>query len=380
MSQESRPRPEMDLAGDAFLAEVRRRVTAEIPISMVRGDPRLWRKAALIALAFAGSYAAMLAAPSTWAFSLASAAFALASAAMALNIFHDANHGAFSVNGTVNLWVARLCCTCLGVGRYYWRFKHQVLHHRGPNLWTWDDDVESRGFLRVSPQQPWRPRFRGQHFFVLPLYALNSVEWIFAKDFVQYVRGRINPYRATPSMPAADHMEFWICKALYFGLIVLPPFLVQPFPRALIGLAVFHIVLSLPITIVFQLAHLNDRVDFPAFDAKAEAPRPDDVFAQMRATSNFATGDPAIGWLLGGLNFQIEHHLLPAFSHTTYPQISRIVRDAAQRHGLPYIEHRTLGSALLSHLRLLKSLSRQQTAPPRSVVPGRLQSDCQAEP
>jgi linoleoyl-CoA desaturase len=362
-----------DPRGEAFLRDVRNRVAEALAEDRGRGVWRLRAKAAIIGLLFLASYAATLAAPSTALYLAATTAFALASAALAFGVFHDANHGAFSRRASVNLWISRLCCAALGVGRHFWRFKHQVLHHHGPNLLGWDDDVESRGFLRVSPHQPWARRYRGQHLYVLPLYTLNSLEWIYFKDFAQYASGRINGHKAIPAMSRGEQGEFWTCKALYLSAIVLPQFLAQPPLRAALGFAVFHLVLSLPTTVVFQVAHLNDAVEFPAADETTRARGAPDAAHQMRTTSNFAMDDPVVGWFTGGLNFQIEHHLFPTLSHTLYRRISPIVQAAAQRHGLPYVAQPSLLAALRSHLRLLRTLSRPERAsagaPTRRLAP-----------
>jgi len=66
-----------------------------------------------------------------------------------------------------------------------------------------------------------------------------------------------------------------------------------------------------------------------------------------QTTANFATNNPVVSWLVGGLNFQIEHHLFPKISHVHYPAISKIIRQACQEYGLVYIEYSGCGMPLL---------------------------------
>ena len=339
-------------AGDSFIRLVRQRVHAEIPGEM-RGDPRLRCKAVVLAAWFLGSYAGVLLGPNAALFLLATLSWSLASCAVAFGVFHDANHGGFSHSRKVNLAISRTCCLVLGVGRHFWCFKHHVLHHHGPNVACWDDDVEARGWLRLSPHQPWRRRFRGQHVYFLPLYALNSVEWIFIKDFVQYATGRINEHRMIPPMSVGERLEFFAGKLGYVVLFVIPAFVAQPPWLAFGGFVLFHAIQSLLLTIVFQVAHLNDKVEFAEAGATLDCAH---SAHQLHATSNFAADSRWTTWFTGGLNLQIEHHLFPAASHTHLPAISRIVREAAAESGLPYFAHRSLSQALASHARHLKAL------------------------
>jgi linoleoyl-CoA desaturase len=319
------------------------------------GRSGLWRKAILIACWFVASYAALLVSPGIAAYLAASVSLAFAAAALAFNVFHDANHGSFCGDRRLNHLIAGLCCASLGVGRHFWLRKHNVLHHSYPNVFEWDDDIETRGHLRLSPEQEWRPKFRGQHLYFLPLYALNSIEWIFIKDFAQYFRSRINPYQESPPLTALEQVEFWLSKAAYGVAFVVAPLSLQSVVVVAAGFVVFHAVMGLLLAVFTQLAHINDAVAFPAL---GRAPRPDDWAAhQLRTTANFATQNHMVNWYAGGLNFQIEHHLFPHLPHTRYPAVSAVVREVAQQFGLPYIQYPTLGQAIASHVRLLRRLS-----------------------
>jgi linoleoyl-CoA desaturase len=343
---------------DEFLKVTRRRVAAALDGRPLQGDTRLHRKGLVIGAWFAASYGLLLTIQEPRLLQLTlCVSYALAACALAFNVFHDANHGAWAANSGMNLAVSRLVCIALGPGRFFWRYKHQTLHHHAPNVFKWDDDVESRGFLRLSPEQPWHRRYRHQHWFFVPLYACNTVEWVFFKDFVQYFTGRINSHATIPRMARSDHLEFWLSKGAHIGAFVLLPFALHPAGDVLLGLAVIHGVMSLTLTIVFQLAHLNDCVDFP--QPCSEPPRIEDGWGahQLRTSMNFGTQNRLLNWFTGGLNFQIEHHLFPRISHTYYPEISGIVRAAAHEYGLPYNCSESLCAAIASHFRLVRRLA-----------------------
>ena len=356
---------------ETFARAVLRRGAAQLREAPV-GRGGLWRKAILIACWFVASYGALLASPGMAAYLAASVSMGFAAAAIAFNVFHDANHGSFCRGRRLNLLIGVLSCASLGIGRHFWLRKHNVLHHSYPNVFEWDDDIETRGHLRFSPEQPWRRRYRSQYLYFLPLYALNSVEWIFIKDFVQYFRSRINPYQESPALTAHERAEFWLIKAAYGVAFMAIPLYFQPFAVVAAGFVVFHVVMGLLLAVFTQLAHINDRVAFPAL---GRAPHADDWAAhQLRTTANFATRNPLVNWFAGGLNFQIEHHLFPHLPHTRYPAISAMVREVAQKFGVPYLEYPTFGEAIAAHIRLLHRLSRPDEAPgirPASLRLGR---------
>ncbi len=318
-------------------------------------DGAQWRKAALILSWFLGSYAVLLTSSGLPMRVIAAVSMGAAAAGIGFNIFHDATHGAFFVRPGRNLWLARAAAALLGADRHFWQAKHHVLHHSFANIWQWDDDLETRGWLRMTRHQPWRPRHRHQHVYAVALYGLNSLEWFFIKDFVQYRRCAVNPYQPVAPLSPAQRLEFWLTKAVYLGVMVVPPFLVMPPAHAAIAFIAFHATLGVILTFVFQLAHLTDVV-------RSGAMLPGDDWAQhqMRTTANFATRNRLACWYMGGLNYQIEHHLFPQVSHCHYSALAGIVREAALRHGMPYHHLGGFRDALRSHFGYLRTLA---TAP-----------------
>ncbi|MGI8611482.1 MAG: acyl-CoA desaturase [Sphingomicrobium sp.] len=314
------------------------------------GDPRLLRKAAVVLLWFTLSYGALMFAPTLLAALLAALSLAISAAAISFNVFHDANHRTLFRRPAANLWAARLCSVLLGPSRHYWVHKHQGLHHRQPNVIEWDDDLETRGFLRLSPETPWAPRFRNQEVKALLYYGLNSLEWVFWKDFLCLARGRLNEWHAV-SLDREARTELLVCKSLYLLLIVLPPFLLLPLMWAAACFILFHLVLSWVLAAVFQLAHFTEEMQFGGIRAGD-----DWATHQVRTTADFATSSRLTTWFTGGLNHQIEHHLFPNVAHSHYSGLRPIVRTVAERHGLKCHDLGGAFSAIRQHFSHLKTL------------------------
>ena len=320
------------------------------------GDPRLQQKAAVILAWFGLSYAALLFAPSWYLALLATISLALAASALGFGLFHDANHGTLFELPSSNLAAARLCSILLGPSRQLWVHKHQGFHHRQPNVFGWDDDLETRGLLRLSPASAWKPRFRRQEVKAPLYYGLNSLEWIFWKDFRCLATGRLNRWHEI-RFKKSERAELLACKALYVALIVLPPFLFLPLGWAIMAFLVFHFVFSCVLAVIFQAAHLT-----PGMEFRGVLPGDDWATHQLRTTADFGTSSRLTTWFTGGLNHQIEHHLFPNVAHSHYAGLRPIVRAAAERQGLQCHELGGLFSAVRQHFALLKTLGVESPA------------------
>ena len=122
------------------------------------------------------------------------------------------------------------------------------------------------------------------------------------------------------------------------------------------GFVTAHLTAGLILTIIFQLAHV---VEGPShFASTGDEMMPDAwMVHQLKTTANFARGNRLLSWYVGGLNYQIEHHLFPRICSIHYPELSPIVRRVAEKHGLPYHYHPTFFAALRSHWVMLRRLS-----------------------
>jgi linoleoyl-CoA desaturase len=123
----------------------------------------------------------------------------------------------------------------------------------------------------------------------------------------------------------------------------------------LVGFLVFGVSTGVFLSVVFQLAHSLEETEFPL---PTESNKLEDEWAvhQLRTTANFATDNKILSWLVGGLNFQVEHHLFPNISHVHYPAISKIIKDTCREYNIPYLEHPKMRLAFASHVSHLKQL------------------------
>jgi linoleoyl-CoA desaturase len=83
------------------------------------------------------------------------------------------------------------------------------------------------------------------------------------------------------------------------------------------------------------------------------------VYHIFATTADYATANPLVAFLAGGLNHHIVHHLCPFVCHTHYAQLTRIVEETAAEYGVPYRQNRTMSQAIVQHLILLKQLGNE---------------------
>ena len=275
-----------------------------------------------------------------------------------LCIMHDANHGSYSKVG----WINRLMSystDLVGASSFTWKIQHNIMHHSYTNIHDMDEDITGKAFLRLSPGEELKKYHRFQHIYAMLLYCLASISWVIKKDFKQLAdynkNGITKKYGFSPKR---ETIFMIIAKLLYFlYMLVLPIVLGTPIWIVLLGFLLMHMVAGLIITTIFQLAHVvegPEHFDAPE-DGKMESLW---IIHQLKTTANFAPKNRFITWFVGGLNFQIEHHLFPKISHIHYRKIAEIVKKTTKEFDLPYHEFSKFRIALASHLRILKMLGR----------------------
>jgi linoleoyl-CoA desaturase len=127
----------------------------------------------------------------------------------------------------------------------------------------------------------------------------------------------------------------------------------------LLGFFLMNAAMGLTLSLVFQLAHVVEITEFENV-ALDETKHIETAWAEheLKTTANFAMGNNVVSWFVGGLNFQIEHHLFPKVSHVHYPAISKIVMAKCKEFNLPYNKYDTMTQAVASHFRTMKSLGK----------------------
>jgi linoleoyl-CoA desaturase len=350
------PRPRFG-NGHAFQAELRRRVEAYFTRSgrRMRDCPQMYAKTVLILLGFALSYALLVFVVNTWLIALPLAVLLASSTALiGFNIMHDGGHGAYSRRPGIN----RIMATSLdmiGGSSFLWHWKHGVLHHTYPNVSGHDADLDLGVFGRVTPYQPRWAHQRWQHWYIWPLYGVLAIKWHLYDDFRDLITGRIGAM-PVPRPRGGDLAILVGGKAVFFALAIGIPMLVHPPWVVLAFYSIIAFMLGMALSLVFQLAHCVEEAAFPL-------PLPDTLrleqpwaVHQVETTVNFLRRSRVAAWLLGGLNFQIEHHLFPRICHVNYPALSQVVEQTCREYGIRYNEHRTLWAGIGSHARWLRRM------------------------
>ncbi|MES2330419.1 MAG: acyl-CoA desaturase [Bacteroidota bacterium] len=277
-------------------------------------------------------------------------------AAIGFNVMHDGSHGSFSTKKGLNR-VAASSISLLGANHFMWNMKHNMIHHSFTNIDGVDDDIEIGILMRMAPTQKRYKMHKFQHFYFWFLYSLLYVFWIFFTDYKKYFSRKIG---AVPlkKMSTADHIEFWGVKVYHAAVFVVIPIIALGWLNWMIGFIVMSVVAGFILSIVFQLAHVVGDTEFPVADIETNK-MPDEFAAhQIKTTANFATRNKLVSWLVGGLNFQIEHHLFPKISHVHYPAISEIVKSVCREYQLQYIEYPTMRKAVVEHVKHLRHLGK----------------------
>lgn len=343
----------------AFLAELKARADTyfEVTGQRRRDLPRMYLKSAVILTWFAGSWALLVfAATEAWQAVLLSMSLGLSIAAVGMGVQHDGNHGAYSKHAWVNR-VFGASLDVMGVCSFIWRQKHNVIHHTFTNIRGVDFDLDFGVIARLSPEQRCRWGHRFQHIYLWFLYGFLLPKWVFYDDFVILRTRQMGPHRL-PRLGRRETAFFWAAKLFFVGWSIVVPALFHPIWQV----ALFHLIavftLGVTLSSVFQLAHCVGEAGFPPApigDARIEK---EWAAHQMETTVDFARDNAVLTWFLGGLSYQVEHHLFPKVCHIHYPALSYIVEEVAAKHGVPYRSSPTLRDALASHYRHLRDLGR----------------------
>ena len=342
---------------NAFQVELRRRVDDyfERTGQRRRDVPQMYLKTAILLVSFATLYTLLVFFAGVWWTALPLAALlGLTVAGIGLNIQHDGGHQAYSSRPWVNKIMA-LTLDLIGGSSYIWNFKHVHYHHTYFNITGIDTDIDLGALARVTPEQT-RHRFhRWQHLYIWPLYGFMAMKWQIYDDFKDMIRGEMGGHKF-PRATGWNLATFLIGKAVFFSLAFGIPGLFHAWWVVLLYYAFAAGIVGVVLSVVFQLAHCVESAEFP-MPVEGTA-RMEHAWAihQVETTVDFARSSRIVTWLLGGLNFQVEHHLLPRICHTNFPALSKIVEDLCQKYGIQFNEHRTVRAGIASHFRWLRQM------------------------
>ena len=351
----------------AFFPTLKKRVNAYFKKNDITryGNREMYIKSASLLSLYLGSYLAILLLPvSAWWLLPLALLMGAAKAGIGMSVMHDALHGSCSQHKLVNTVLGN-SMYLLGGNAFVWKIQHNIFHHTYTNIHGLDEDIKTKLVIRLSKYAPLQWIHRYQHVYVFFLYGFNTLFFIIS-DLVKLLNyHRTGMIERQKSKFHWELLRLFLTKAAYVFMTVALPMMVTPLLwwQVLIGVLAMHFTAGYILTIVFQMAHIVEGVEQPVLNERGDI---ENVWAvhQLQTTANFSRHNRFLNWFVGGLNFQIEHHLFPHICHVHYRKISTIVEETAAEFDLTYHVKPTLASALQSHVRMLKSLGEAPVASP----------------
>ncbi|HEY8666981.1 MAG TPA: acyl-CoA desaturase, partial [Tepidisphaeraceae bacterium] len=352
----------LKFGSDKLVRELRKRVDAyfERTGRSRRDCPQMYFKTATILTWFAATYVLLLFFASAWWMVIPLAILlGLSIAAIGFNIQHDGGHKAYSDRPWVNKLMS-LTLDLIGGSSYLWDWKHNSIHHTYPNVVGEDDDINVGFLARMAPEQNWLPFHRFQGIYLWILYGFLSIKWHLFDDFYNIAVGRIGGHKI-PRPKGNDLAVFIAGKVIFFSLAFGIPLLLHKWWAVLTVYGIASFVCGVVLAVVFQLAHCVTEAQFPVPSATADGGRQLPTGwaeHQLHTTVDFARRNPFLCWFLGGLNFQVEHHLFHRICHVHYPALSKVVEQTCRDFGVHYAANKSFFGAVASHFRWLTMMGR----------------------
>lgn len=353
---------------EGFLVALRQRVDDYFAATGLskRDCPQMYLKTAIILVWCCASWAVLVFGVSHfWTAVLAAVSLGFSMSAVGFNVQHDASHQAYSRRRWVNSLMA-MTLDVLGGSSYFWKRTHNLVHHSFTNITGHDGDIDLGALGRLSPHQPRYWYHRWQHLYLWFLYGFLPVKWQFVDDTLGLVKGRIGHYQYL--RPTGRDLAVLLGgKLLFLTLAFGIPLYFHPWYAVLGFYFLTSFAQGLLLSVVFQLAHCLEEAEFPMPQETTGRIEHDWAVHQVETTVDCARDNRLLSWFVGGLNFQVEHHLFPQICHIHYPAISRVVEETCGEFGLRYRCNETILGAIRSHYRWLQRLGRSASADSRAM-------------
>lgn len=280
-------------------------------------------------------------------------------AGIGMSVMHDGAHGSYSSKKWINKLMASTMFL-LGSNNFNWKVQHNIKHHSYTNIYNYDMDISSVSIIRLCEHAPIKKINRYQHLYAFPLYGLMTFTRLFGEIIVLLNYNKQGVTKQLNVNPTLELIKLIAIKVIYLLIIIGLPlwFTNFAFWQILIGFVVLHITAGMIMTTVFQMAHVVEGTHQP-LPIKKGIIHHEWMVHQLRTTSDFGRRNGLFSWYIGGLDFQIEHHLFQNISHVHYPKIAGIVKTTAEEFGFTYNLKPTMFYALASHYRRLKELGKK---------------------
>ncbi len=273
-----------------------------------------------------------------------------------MSVMHDAAHEAFSNKKWINTLFASTMFI-LGSNTFNWKIQHNILHHTFTNIFGYDQDIETKAVIRLCEHAPKKKMHKFQHVYAFFFYGLMTLSKLITDIFQLIEFNKSGITEEQNHKPKKELIKLISSKIMYFFILIGLPIIITDFKwwQVLLGFSILHVTAGMIMSTVFQMAHVVEGADQPL-------PHKDGIIQnewavhQLLTTSDFARNNLFLNWYVGGLNFQIEHHLFPNICHIHYRKIAPIIESTANDFGFRYNIKPSFLNALMSHVKRLKEL------------------------
>ncbi len=263
------------------------------------------------------------------------------------NIQHDGSHGAFSKRRWINRGMA-MTVDFIGASSYFWRWKHNRIHHPFTNVFQFDTDINFGILARMAPAARRYWFHRWQHWYIWAFYVLMVMKWQFFDDFYSFFRGRLGNHRI-PRPAGPDLLVFLLGKILFFTYAFVIPLLFHPIGHVVPFYLISTGIAGLTLSMIFVLPHCCEDAVFPLPINNSDTMETPRAIHQVRVTVDFDRWNQVTTSFAGGLNYHREHHPFPGVCHVHYRKIAGIIDRLCDETGVAHKEHRTYFDGLASH-------------------------------
>jgi linoleoyl-CoA desaturase len=353
---------------DSFHSTVMERVKSYFKINNISpyANAKMWVKTIVMLSLYFVPYVLMvtgMGAGRPWLFFGFWFVMAIGMIGIGTSVMHDANHGTYSPKRKVNRAIGFIL-EIIGGYAVTWKIQHNQLHHTYTNIAGLDEDLDSIKLLRFSPRQPRAWYHRYQYLYVWFFYSMMTLFWMTAKDYIQVVRYKQHDLLVKHHVSLKQALfRITMYKLFYYAYIMALPILFSGMPwyYVVFGFLFMHCVAGLFLSCIFQPSHIVEESTFELPVKTEGKSRMEDSWAihEVENTTDFAPGKGFLTWFIGGLNYQIEHHLFTGICHVHYPKLAPIVQAVAYDFGVTYHVEPTFWQALRGHVRMLKKLGRE---------------------
>lgn len=268
------------------------------------------------------------------------------------SVMHDASHGSISRRTWINDGLA-LLLDFAGGDKWHWYEQH-YMHHAHANDTRKDPDsfnAEPMVIWHNYPDGHKNRKFihKFQAFYWLPIVGLYWMRSVFDPRILnlKHIRSERAGLRMENDFLKSRIKYAVFLRMLYIFIMFVPPMYHTDMWTAfshtmLVGLSLSWIYVG--ITTISHEVMEGDRDPLAKY---RETGKPVDWY-KAQAETSCTYGGHVAGWLTGGVNFQIEHHLFPKMSSSWYPYIAPTVKRVCEKHGVKYIYFPTILDNMLS--------------------------------